>query len=136
MCESLKIEGNNPSDKTERKTKMKAYKITATATDSNGVEISSNTAETLGEAYGMTYTIKERAEEVAEELASDLPEGYESSKYEVEEIEIDGLEEGELYDVASVADAMKPLPEGYNVADYFRNDRYLGADEDGVGISL
>ena len=50
--------------------------------------------------------------------------------------EIAGLEEGELYDVASVAAVMKPLPEGYNVADYFRNERYLGADEAGVEISL
>lgn len=113
---------------------MKAYKITATAKDSNEVRIDSNTVETLGEAYGMTYLTRDRADEVADMLGDDLPEGYESSEYSVEEIEIERLEEGESYDVASVAAVMQPLPEGYNVADYFRNDRYLGSDEDGIGI--
>lgn len=115
---------------------MKAYKITATATDSNGVRISSNTAETLGEAYGVTYLTRERAEEARDNLASDLPEGYETSEYEVEEIEIEALEEGENYDVDSVRAVAQPLPEGYNVGDYFRNGRYLGADEHGVEVRL
>lgn len=116
---------------------MKAYKITATAIDNNGVCISSNTAETLGEAYGVTYLTRERADEVRDDLESDIPEGYESSEYSVEEIEIEALKEGALYDVQSVAAVMKPLPEGQNVADYFSpSGAYRGADEDGTEIKL
>lgn len=115
---------------------MKVYKITATAADSNGVLISSNTAETLGDAYGVTYLTRERAEEVRDDLASDLPEGYETSEYEIEGIEIEALEEGERYDVESVRAVAQPLPAGHNIGDYFRAGRYLGADEDGVGVRI
>jgi hypothetical protein len=116
---------------------MKAYKITATAIDNNGVKISSNTAETLGEAFQMTYLTRERADEVRDYLASDLPEGYESSEYAVEEIEIEALKEGNLYDVDSVAAVMQPLPAGQNVADYFSlSGAYRGADENGTEIEL
>ena len=113
---------------------MKAYKITATAIDSNGVEISSNTAETLGEAYGMTYLTKERAEEVRDELESDLPEGYESTEYAVEEIEFTGFIEGEKYDEKSVRDAGFTIDDaGYQIGDYFdAGGRYLGPDEYGI----
>lgn len=113
---------------------MKAYKITATATDSNGVCISSNTAETLGDAYGVTYLTKERADEVAEDLSSDLPEGYETTMYSVDEIEIDELTEGELYDVQSVRDAGFSIDDaGYQIGDYFDSRGvYLGADAHGI----
>jgi hypothetical protein len=116
---------------------MKAYKITATAIDNNGVTISSNTAETLGDAYAMTYLTRERADEVRDDLECDIPEGYETSEYTVEEIEIDGLEAGNLYDVESVAAVMLPLPTGQNVSDYFTfSGAYLGDDEEGTGIRL
>jgi len=62
---------------------MKKYKVTATATDRNGVEIDANTAEALGYAYGRTYTSRAEAQAVADDLADDLPEGYESTVYTV-----------------------------------------------------
>lgn len=68
---------------------MKAYKITATAIDSNGVCIDANTPETLGEAWGETYLTKAEADEVRDYLESDIPEGYETSEYSVVEIEIE-----------------------------------------------
>ena len=116
---------------------MTAYKITATATDSTGVCISSDTAEALGEAYGRIYLTRDRAEDVAEDLASELPEGYDTTRYSVEAVDIDDIADGELYDVASVAAVMHALPEGHNVADYFDpNGRYRGADDSGIGITI
>jgi hypothetical protein len=117
-----------------KKKQMKAYKITATAIDRNGVEIDANQAETLGEAYGMIYLTKERAKEAAENLADDLPEGYETSKYEVEEIEISELTVGQKYDVQSVRDAGFSIDDaGYQTGDYFDvAGRYSGPDQNGI----
>ena len=62
---------------------MTSYKITASATDSNGVEIDASTAEALGHAYGRTYTSRAEALDVADDLANDLPEGWETTVYTV-----------------------------------------------------
>ena len=117
---------------------MKSYKLTATVIDNNEVRVWSANAETLGAAYGITYL----TEEAADSARVDAQDGIDDvcpdwkAEIEIEEIEIDELSEGDCYDVDSVAAVMQPLPEGYNVADYFTAGRYQGADHDGVEIKI
>jgi len=113
---------------------MKAYKITATTIDSNGRTISLNNPETLGDAYGVTYLTEDAANQAWDDVDCDTPAGYASCKYSVEDVEIEGLETGEKYDLASLCDVMLPLPDGYHVNDYFKTGRYLGPDCNSVGI--
>ena len=110
---------------------MKAYIITATIEDSNGVRVSSNNAETLGNAYGVTYLTRESAETEAEALE------YESAEYDVEEVDFTGFVEGNKYDVKSVCDAGFTIDEaGYQIGDYFCEGRYLGPCEAGIEPSM
>lgn len=116
---------------------MKAYKITATFIDNNGVRVTSNNAETLGEAHGKFYLTRESAEDALSYLEGYRPEGYEDVNFDLEEFEVDCLVEGQAYDINSVAAVMMPLPEGYNVVDFFTSSgAYLGADDDGVEITI
>ena len=116
---------------------MKAYKITATAVDNNNVWVASNNAETLGTAYRKTYLTREHAEAVVNDLAADRTGAYGTCEYEIEEIDINGLEKGKIYDIASVVARARPLLNGRNVTDYFSaDDYYLGTDKDGVEVVL
>ena len=67
---------------------MTAYIITATATDRNGVTIGATQPETLGDAYRVQYQFRDEAQSVADELAANLPAGYESVRYAVDEVEV------------------------------------------------
>jgi hypothetical protein len=68
---------------------MKTYKITATIIDCNGVEVDANIPEALGEAYGASYASRAEADGFAFDLQNDLPEGWETLKYCVIEVEVE-----------------------------------------------
>lgn len=68
---------------------MKAYKITATSEDNNGVRVDATTPETLGDAHGRLYASEVEAMDAAEALQADLSEVNETTEYFVEEVEDD-----------------------------------------------
>lgn len=74
---------------TKPKKKMKAYKITATSEDNNGVRVDASTPETLGDAHGRLFASAEAADAAADALRSDISMVNETTEYEVEEEEID-----------------------------------------------
>ena len=62
------------------------YRITATRIDNNGVRISDNSIETLGDAACREYDTKREAQSVADELTDSRDDyGMADAKYEVVE---------------------------------------------------
>lgn len=116
--------------------KIKSYRITATVIDSNGMRVSSNNAQTLGDLHRVHFLDWKAAEVAMNELQGDINFDHPEWQAELELTEeaFNGFEEGVRYDVQSVRDAGFTIDDaGYQIGDYFdAMGRYLGPDQHGI----
>jgi hypothetical protein len=113
---------------------IEIHTLSATVTDGNGVRVSANSAEILGDHYGRKYLTAAAAAAAREAAETAAREYYPTAEIAVATLAEKTLVVGDRYDLSSLNEHYAgDLPEGYHLADYFGpQGEYKGADIHGI----